>query len=251
MVGEGGLPVLFLAGLATDAVSWALLQERLAPRHRLVLCDNRGVGRSPKPEGPYSLEQMAQDTVNLLDDLGAPRVQIVGHSMGGAIAQTIALRHPHRVERLALVCTASHFTGRPLTIARSWAGLLALNPSPQLLAQSLFPWLYSEALFVDPRGWQAAVKALEEHPYPLDASAVAAQVAALEGFDSRPELSNLQQPVLVVAAENDLLTPPSRSSELAQGLPQSRMEILAGTGHACMLEAPEPLAQVLESFLLP
>jgi 3-oxoadipate enol-lactonase len=246
--GEGP-PLLLLAGLASDEVSWILQKEALAARHRLITCDNRGVGRSPKPPGPYSIIDMAADTVRLLDHLGLQKVSLLGHSMGGAIAQCLAVEAPERVDRLILACTFSRVYGRALSVVQSWAGVLALGADPELLGHSLFPWLYTERFLAEPANLQACLAALAAHPFPLEGPSVAAQVAALRGFDSSAQLHRIQAPTLVLAAEEDLLVSPASCRELAEAIPGARYELLPATGHSCMLQTPELFNQAVLNFL--
>lgn len=242
-------PLLLLAGLATDELSWLYQKEPLAAQYRLITCDNRGVGRSPRPPGPYSIEEMASDVVALLDRLKLDKVHLLGHSMGGAIAQQLAISYPERVEKLILVCTFSHLQGRSLPVIESWAGLLKLEPSPELIGYSLFPWLYSESFLAMPGCLEACLEALRQHPFPLDGEAVASQVAALRGFDSRPKLAGISAPTLVLAAEHDLLVSPQACRELAAAIPNATYRQLDGTAHSCMLESPELFNSAVLEFL--
>src|SRR5262249_35935611 len=100
-----GFPCLLIMGLAAHSTAWVLQVAEFAERYRAIAFDNRGVGRSSKPPGPYTIHQMADDAVGLLDALDVRRAHVVGVSMGGMIAQEVALRHPHRVQGLVLACT--------------------------------------------------------------------------------------------------------------------------------------------------
>lgn len=237
-----GTPLLLIAGLASDALSYTFQMEPFQQRHHLLVCDNRGVGRSPKPPGPYSIEQMAQD---ILDILPAGKVHVLGHSMGGAIAQYLAAHHPERVDRLILACTQQRFHGRTLAVVESWAGLLKHNPDAALLGRSLFPWLYTQDFLDQPGNLQACIDALQAHPYPLEAEPIAAQVEALRSFVA-PVVAT---PTLVMAAAEDLLTSPENARQLHLSIPRSQFQILEKTGHSCMLQTPEAFNQAVLEFL--
>ncbi|MBS2033945.1 alpha/beta fold hydrolase [bacterium] len=243
-------PLLMVAGLASDAVSWLFQAPLLQAHFRLILCDNRGVGRSPKPPGPYSIAEMAQDILELLDDLGLQRLSMVGHSMGGAILQRLALDHPERVSQLVLACTSSHFGGRAMAVAESWAGCVRLKAEPALLGRVLFPWLYTSEFLDQPGNLDAAVASLALHPYPLDAQGLDGQVEALRGHDTRGRLQAIKAPTLVLGAEQDLLAPPSVCVSMADSIAGSRLVVLPNAGHSCMLQTPVAFNQALLNFLL-
>lgn len=182
---------------------------------------------------------MAQDVLELLDMLGLSRVHMLGHSMGGALAQHIAIEYPERVDRLILACTFSKVGARNLAVLESWAATIAASHRPRDIGNALFPWLYTEEFLDRPGHLEAAHSALAAHPYPLDAAAVAAQVAAIRDFDSSPHLHRIQSPTVVLVAEGDLLVRPSSGQQLAEAIPGAKLERLGDTGHACMLETPE------------
>lgn len=244
-----GTPLLLIAGLASDAVSWIFQREPLQQSHRVIACDNRGVARSPKPPGPYTIAEMADDLLELLDHLELPQVAVLGHSLGGAIAQHLALHQPQRVSRLILACTGARFSGRTLAIVESWSGCLALGGGSQLLGRCLFPWLYTKEFLDQPGALEACIEALENHPYALEAAPIAAQVEALRAHDLRAQLSSLNVPTLVLGAEQDLLATPEDCRQLHRLIPASQLKILDYSGHSCMLQTPQAFNQAVLEFL--
>ena len=247
--GPPGKPLLLIAGLASDAVSWVFQREPLQKVHRVIVCDNRGVARSPKPPGPYTIGQMAGDVLEMLDDLQIPQVALLGHSMGGAIAQHLALNHPERVSRLILACTGACFGGRALAIVEGWSGCLALGANSQQLGHCLFPWLYTKEFLDQPGSLDGCIQALENHPYPLEHEPIAAQVEALRGHDLRAQLSSLRVPTLVLGADQDLLATPEDCLELHRLIAGSHRKSLKNSGHSCMLHNPEAFNQAVLEFL--
>lgn len=237
-----GTPLLLIAGLASDAISYTFQKEPFNQQHRLLLCDNRGVGRSPKPPGPYTITQMAEDILEFLPD---QKVHVLGHSMGGAIAQHLAAHHPERIDRLVLACTQLGFHGRTMAIVETWVGLLRLNPDAALLGRSLFPWLYTRRFLDQPGNLQACIDALQAHPYPMEAEPIAAQVEALRTFES----AAITAPTLVLAADQDLVSPLDNCHQLHQSIPGSQFKVLENTGHSCMLETPDAFNQAVLEFL--
>ena len=233
-------PLVLIAGVASDDLSWSFQKEALAQDFRLITFDNRGVGRSPVPAGPYSVPSMAEDVLALLDHLGLERVHLLGHSMGGAIAQHLAIECPQRVDRLLLVCTFSSLRPRNLAILESWCATISNSQNrPRDIGNALFPWLYTEEFLDQPGVLEAAHSALASHPFPLSAEGVTSQVEALRSFDSGPHLHRIQAPTVVISADGDLLVPPALGLSLAEAIPGAELERLPNTGHACMLETPE------------
>lgn len=248
-LGGQGHPLLLIAGLASDALSWLLQTPALRARFRILLCDNRGAGRSPKPPGPYSISEMSLDILEMQDHLKLRRTHLLGHSMGGAIAQRLALEHPERVSKLVLACSPSHFTGRSMAVVESWAGCVSLGADAAVLGRVLFPWLYTSDFLDQPGNLEAAITALRRHPYPLDPQGLEAQVAALRAHDTRSELQRIVAPTLILAAEQDLLVPPPHCATVAASISGSRLTILPATGHSCMLQTPDAFNQAVLSFL--
>lgn len=242
-------PLLLIAGLASDEISWLYQKPVLAQSFRLITCDNRGVGRSPKPPGPYRIGEMAADTLEVLDSLGIERAHVLGHSMGGAIAQHIAIECPQRVDRLILACTFAKPSGFAIPVIEGWAGILKLGASPEVIGCSFFPWLYTERFLSEPGVLDACVAALAGHPYPMEGDPVAAQVEALKTFDSTAQLHRIQAQTLVLMAEEDTLVPPATSRILVEGIPGARAEILPATAHSCMLQTPDLFNRSVLSFL--
>lgn len=245
-----GPALLLIAGLASDSLSWIMQREVLAQHCRVITCDNRGVGRSPKPPGPYSVAEMADDIVEGLDDLGISQVSLLGHSLGGTLAQHLAITSPQRFNRLILACSFSHVDARTLTILESWSECLALGAGPELMGKSLFPWLYTEEFLNRPGTLEGALLAMRQHPYPLEPQGVAAQVAALRHFDSRSQLVQICVPTLVLAAAQDGLVNPKHCRALASSIEGAQFELLPDTAHACLLETPETFNQAVLQFMM-
>jgi pimeloyl-ACP methyl ester carboxylesterase len=239
---------LLIAGLASDGLSWVMQRDALAQHYRVITCDNRGVGRSAKPAGPYTVQEMADDIVQGLDRLAISKFSLLGHSLGGALAQQIALTQPQRVERLMLACSFSHLQPHALAILESWSECLALGAGPDLMGKCLFPWLYSQDFLNAPGTLESALQALRAHPYPLDSQGLAGQVAALRRFDSRPQLSKILAPTLVLAAERDSLVSLNSCQTLAEAIPQAQFRVLPKTAHACLLETPEAFNEAILHF---
>ncbi len=244
--GEPGTPLVLVAGLATDLVSWTLQREALNGTRPVLVFDHRGIGRSPESSVPFSIEDLAEDLHRLLDELGAGPVDLLGHSMGGAVVQTFLRRYPNRARRAVLACSFAKPSKKMELIAQGWVDALFRRVSADELAQTLFPWLYTEQ-FLE-KHYQVCLDALTAHPYPLDPQTVMAQHQAMAAFDSRDWLKELRHPIMVLSAERDLLVEPNHGEQLSSGLRNARSATVPG-GHSCMLESPGPFLQCALDFL--
>jgi pimeloyl-ACP methyl ester carboxylesterase len=239
-----GPPVLLVMGLGYGRWGWEPLLEPLAERHRVIWYDNRGVGDSDKPAGPYTAAQLADDAVQVLDEHGLDRAHVVGTSLGGMIAQELALAHPERVEKLALLCTT---TGG----ARAY-------PMPQRTVQ-----LFMEAPSLAPevalrRFVENAVSArgaVVEHLYarrlanPPDPAGWQAQAAAGTAFDSSARVARIAHETLVLTGDDDNVIDWRNSQLLADAIPNARLGVFPGTGHLFFWERPDEVSAALTEFL--
>ena len=221
---------------------------RLSRRYRLLLFDNRGSGRSEKPPGLYSMPLFADDTVALMDAVGIEKAHVLGMSMGGMIAQELALRHPARVQRLVLACT-------------SCGGVRSIPPEPWAFFRLLdrdalleFEWERQvELLF--PRHFAAQHRHQLEafwrraSRFPTPPAAFRRQLAAILRFNSYGRLPWIQAPTLVLTGTEDVLIPPKNAEILAARIPDARLEVFPGGGHGFMAQFPERFCEVVEAFL--
>ena len=240
-----GEPLLLISGLATDLRIWALQRLVFGRRFRCIALDNRGSGRSGKPDGPYSLEQMAADAVAVLDAEGIGRAHVVGHSMGSYIAQMLAVQHPDRIRSLTLAGTACRHQPWRLDLLARWQET-ARAQGVHAWARRAFPWLlgprtaWTFGLFINLL-WPMILR--------QPAHAFDSQIEALIGAPDceRGRLESIEVPTLVVCGSRDTLTTPADAAEVASLIPAARLVTLKGAGHGLMLEsAPDFNAAVLD-----
>ena len=244
-----GEPVLLLMGLGGEHHAWDLMRPELARRHRLVLLDNRDAGASDEARGAYGLDDMASDALGVMDALGIDRFHVVGASMGGAIAQRLALQAPTRVATLVLCSTWGRTDPILATILESWR-LMAERLSPEALLRAQTPWAFTYRFFQHPspevRAWQEALAArgvLKSVP------AYQRQVDACLAHDALDLVPLLRTPALVLVGEDDILTPPRYARALAAALPGGEVMLVPATGHALFLETPKPCTERILRFL--
>jgi len=258
--GEGE-PLLLIMGLAGDSVAWLFQREAFAAKYRTIVFDNRGVGRTSKPDGPYTIAAMADDAVGVLDALDIPRAHVVGVSMGGMIAQELALRHPHRVRGLVLGCTyAKPDDGVTATFDDSLAffgGTKGANGEIQVDLSNLDPMAFIGRLLpltFTPQFIMTELPKLMQvfsgvMTHGFDLRAIMAQVAATQGHDTVDRLGQISAPTLVLTGDSDMLIPPANSDVLAASIPGARLQKIAGGSHGFNFETPDAFNAAVLEFL--
>ncbi len=239
--------VLMIQGLGADKHGWDLQRFALGATHRVIAFDNRGSGRSDKPFGHYSLEQMAADAIAVLDAVGVERAHVVGASMGGAIAQIIAVRHGERVRSLTLACTACRNHPWRTELIQGWA-TKATEQGMVAMASEAARWVIGPRSF---RRFIPAIGWLGPLGFGRSSYAFAAQVRAILNTDDElaEELSLLDIPTLVIVGNQDILTPRGDSEELAERIPNAELVVISGAAHGFMVEHASTFNRVLFDFL--
>lgn len=242
-----GEPLLMIQGLGADLRAWVLQRRALGRHHRLLLVDNRGAGRSGCPPGPYDLEVMADDAVAVLDAEGIGSAHVMGASMGGVLAQIIAVRRPDRVRSLVLACTACRHLPWRRELLEAWARL-ATERGMGALGSRALRWLVGPRHH---RRFRLPIGVLA--PVLLDTSpqAFADQVAAIlaQSDDVRHELRTISVPVLVVVGTQDILTPLADSEELVDSIPGAELIIIGGAAHGLMIDRAGAFNSAVLGFL--
>jgi pimeloyl-ACP methyl ester carboxylesterase len=236
-------------GLGGDTTAWPLQLADLAPRHRVLVFDNRGAGRSDAPDVAYTTQGMAEDLLALLDGLGVLRVHLLGLSLGGAIAQEVALRAPERVVSLQLHATwaGPHPYFQALVRAVRTA---RLQLDREGFYRALSVWLFTPTCFAtQPELIETIIQAATHHPHPMPTHAYLRQTEAVLAHDTRNRIQAIRCPTLVAVGSHDLITPSFLSEELASQIPGARLTLLPGVGHGALWEAPEAFNRPCLDFL--
>lgn len=243
LVRGSGPAVLLIHGLGSSAGDWAFQVPALEPRHRVILPDLRGSGHSACPPGPYAIEQFARDLWALADTLGVRDLDVVGFSLGGAVALEMALQRPARVPRLVLINSlesyrADHWRKWLEARVHTWAvRMLGLRRTARAVARRVFP-----------ADWQAPMReralrvigSARRRPYLMT-------IAALESWCARERLDRLRSRVLVLAAEHDY-TPLAEKRALAERL-GAALVVVRGSRHGTPFDATECTNACLVAFL--
>lgn len=229
-----GEPLLLVHGLGTDVRGWLPQRRAFGARYRCIAFDNRGVGASDKPPGPYDLEVMAGDALRVLAAAGHGSAHVVGVSMGGILAQILAVREPERVRSLTLACTACRHLPWRRELLAGWAEV-ATRDGMGTFARDNMHWLVGPRSLrrVWPLAALIAPLVLNVPPHGF-----AAQVEAILAMDDAvaDELAAISVPTLVTVGSQDVLTPRGDSEELAERIPGADLVVVRGGAHAFQLE---------------
>ena len=246
--GEGD-PVIGIMGFALDQRFWATQIPAVTGTHRFITFDNRGLGRSTG-FSPTSIEEMADDTVRLLDHLGIEKTVVFGVSMGGAIAQRVALAHPDRLSGLILGVTWA----RPIEFMRRQASLardiISARGSEGLLEAALL-WMFTPEFFEmgrDVIDRMVASFFAETGPDATSPEALLAQLDAIEKHDTLAALGQISCPTLVMGGRRDMMVPAFATEEIARAIPGAELTLFE-TGHGCMVEEMEAFNARVARFL--
>src|SRR5436305_10984221 len=244
-----GAPLFLIAGLASDSQSWQPIIGDLAAHFRVIALDNRGVGRTIPQDAPTSIRAMADDCIALIDHLRLPSVHVLGHSMGGFIAQELAIRRADKVNALILAATASASCRRNNELFRGWADALATGANMSAWFRNLFYWIFSARFFDDENAVDEAVRFAIDYLYPQSAQSFRNQVDAIAAFDSATELSRLRARTLVVAGTGDLLFPLDACRTFANRVPGATFAAIDNAAHSLHMEQPRAFVDRVVQFL--
>jgi 3-oxoadipate enol-lactonase len=246
--GEGP-PLLLVAGLGGGIWSWYGQVPYFKNWYRTIIFDNRGAGRSSIPQGPYQMRQFAEDARCLLDHLRVERAFVLGLSMGGMIAQELALLAPDRILALFLGCTHSGGLSR-IPPAPDTIELLLDNKglSQKEIIKKNLPIFFSEACRKEKPEVIAAYCAAQLSSPEQPEYAFHAQLAAISAFDFSERIGQIKVPSMIVTGGKDILVPPENTQILAKMIPHAEVVVIPGAGHALHAECKETLNSLADGF---
>lgn len=246
IVGSGP-PLLLLNGIGLDLSAWGPLVQALCGERKLVLLDSRGSGLSGPPPEPCTTARLAADALALLDHLSLDSVDVLGFSLGGLVAQELAILAPDRIRSLVLAATAARLPGRTRRALDAWRRLLLAGVEADTFRREQFAWVFGPATLENDKLIEWTLATLADAPVP-SARGFAAQTDACLAHDTRERATRICAPALVLAGEDDVLLPAAVAETLAKLLPRRRFERHPG-GHAFLMESTHLVASSVLRFL--
>jgi 3-oxoadipate enol-lactonase len=246
--GEGS-PILFIGGLSAGRQLWTSVTDRLKDKYKCITFDNRGIGQSSKPLTGYTIPDLTMDALNLLDHLSISRTHIVGMSMGGLVAQNVALKRPEIISSLVLVGSFAKTSPRGDLVQETRKMLQKrLAPYEYFLVQAT--WMFGSKALGRPGFVENYAKEAADNPYPQAKHAFDQLADNVCRFDTREQLKNINKPTLVVVGEEDIMATLSQARVLIEGIPGAEWVILPELGHLCLVtEGAKELVECVTNFL--
>jgi pimeloyl-ACP methyl ester carboxylesterase len=231
-----GEPVIFLNGLSGDHLYWRSQLRMFAKTYRCLAVDNRDVGQSSYAVTPYRVQDLAADVAGLFTALRLPPARVVGLSMGGMIAQELALARPDLVHSLVLVSTLGRADEWFCATLRAFEAIRRHVADTPAFFETILPWWVSHR-FLEQSERAAWLRwMLRQNPHPQRLDGFLRQLAAMQAFDALDRLGQISCPVLILAGEDDSVAPPRFARQLHERLPRADLLILPGVGHAPPIE---------------
>jgi pimeloyl-ACP methyl ester carboxylesterase len=247
-----GTPLLVIIGWTSSSERWSpKFTNELEKHHKLILVDNRGTGRSDKPDVEYSIKMMADDAAGLMDAINVSRTHVFGVSMGGMIAQEFALNYPEKVKSLILGCTASGglqgiWSEETRKLIVAFASSDPPEMSPKVL-NTLLRLAYTPSFLKE--NLNAIIKARTSIKYRTPVFAIGRQAQAILKHDTYDRLTQIRVPTLVLHGEEDIMVPTENGRILADRIPNAKLRLFESVGHDFMAGIEDYVARVILEFL--
>lgn len=244
-----GKPMVLIAGLASDSQSWLPIIGELSKNYKVVVFDNRGVGRTKPMDIETGITQMADDCIGLINYLGLSNVILLGHSMGGMIALDCTLRYPEYFSSLILAATSSVNSARNTALFDDWVSYLDERMKKELWFRNMFYWIFSRQFFEDEETLETAVKMSIEYPWAQSDISFKNQVNAIKVYDLQNNIINIKIKTLVIGGEEDLLFSPDEVYQGLKSISGAKFSFIEGAAHSIHMEKSVEFVKVVNDFL--
>lgn len=244
-----GTPLLLIAGLGSDSASWSLVIDDLSKEFQAIVFDNRGTGRSDIGHEAISIATMAEDAIKLLDFLQIEKTHLLGHSMGGYVAQELAIHYPERVDKLVLESTAPVSSKRNTILFDDMYHQLGKEGHCEAWIRRWAFWLFSPKIIQDRNFIDSFINNSMNYPFHQKAEDFKSQINAILSFDARDRTGTIQAKTLIVEGKNDILITPEEAGMLAKGISGSTFHLLDEVAHCIHIENPGLFSRTVLTFL--
>lgn len=244
-----GHPLVLIAGYTGDIRRWDLMRTLFANHFQLFLIDNRGSGRSDPADGPYTVEDMAADTMGVIRELGLKNPHIMGTSLGSAVAQVLALNHASQIGKVVLAYTFLKIQAACAAAFKFFFHLRMDKVHPARQVEGVLPWIFSSAFFQNEKAVSEAIDLMVHQPFPQSETDQKYQLDACLAFDSTKWFEKIGAPLLLILGEEDIIAPPRDVAAQAKEMANAHVHIIPKMGHAVDLEAPEEYFRLVLNFL--
>jgi pimeloyl-ACP methyl ester carboxylesterase len=244
-----GESLIMISGLAADVRALQMVIAQLAQKNRIIIFDNRGAGRTEVTPGLYTTQLLADDVAHLMSALAIERAHILGHSLGGAIAQHLALKYPQKINKLILMSTFIKNPVRTQQLINLTLNMLRQGISISLVAAANLPWLYSSHFISDEKKAAMVLDLMIHNPNQITLQGYESQAHACITHDTQQQLHQIKTETLVVCGDDDLITPLNQSEKIAAEISQAKLAVIPNVGHIPHIENPTAYTSLVTDFL--
>lgn len=244
-----GEPLLLIAGLGSDSSSWLTIIIPLSKKYRVITFDNCGVGQSSSDNTGITIQEMTDDTVNIIRYLSLTKVNILGHSMGGMIAMDLSIRYPKMVGKLMLAATSPLVNSRNCQLFTDMVSYLKEGMEKELWFRNLFYWIFSPGFFEDKDLVDQSVNMAINYRYPQSDDSFANQVDAIINFNLEEKIPHIIHNTLVIFGDRDLLFPESEVKPIFNKLVNKKFVRISDSAHSIHIDNPEMFVDVITDFI--
>lgn len=247
--GEGSDHLILIGGLSSDHQVWKSTLRHFSKHFRILIFDNRGAGKSSTPDYPYTTEMMANDVLQLMNALKISRAHVLGHSMGGCIAQQIALLAPEKINKMIVACSRAKPNALANMALTTREKLQTLGLPTELLAEYVMPLLFSETFLQNEIQVKGFIQWTMQNPYPQSAIGFSHQLHAVKTHNVSDKLSEIHAPTLVIAGDEDILMPKASAKMFSGNIKNSEFIVIPDCAHMPHVEKSREFAETVMQFL--